>query len=496
MTPATPPTTTSWQRLLGLATLATLAVSLTGCASFQPSSDADGPPVQLSTPAPAPDDAYTLAADEAMLQANADANTTSPSLQIGSDAPDLWARLRAGFAMPDLVDTSVEQRERAYTNRPDYMQRMTERSRAYLFHIVEEIEKRGMPTELALLPFVESAFNPQALSGAKASGIWQFIPSTGRSFALKQNVFRDDRRDVQASTRAALDYLSRLYGMFNDWHLALAAYNWGEGSVKRAIANNQRAGLPTDYLSLNMPKETRQYVPKLQAIKNIVTLPVAFNVTLAELPNHPYFATVKIDRDIDVALAAKLAGVTPEVFRQLNPQMNKPVILAAGTEQILLPFENAEVFSLSLKAYDGPLASWTAWVAPSTMRTAEAAKHVGMNEAQLRELNRIPQRMLIKAGSTLLVARAAQHEQDVSSHLADNAMMALAPEAVPRKGRKGRAMAKAEAKLAKLGKRSADRTERLASAAGAKAATGKNKRSTGPAAAAGKARTGLKVALR
>src|SRR6185295_2332022 len=156
----------------------------------------------------------------------------------------------------------VHDREQWYATRPDYVQRMTERGSRYLFHIVEELERRNMPTELALLPFIESAFNPQAMSTAKASGMWQFIPSTGRHFSLKQNVFRDDRRDVLASTRAALDYLGRLHEQFGDWHLALAAYNWGEGNVQRAIAYNQRKGRPIDYASLRMPGETQNYVPK------------------------------------------------------------------------------------------------------------------------------------------------------------------------------------------------------------------------------------------
>lgn len=370
------------------------------------------------------------------------------SHQIASTEPpkELWDRIRRGFAMPDLQNELVTDREQWYASRPEYIQRMTERSSKYLFHIVEELERRQMPTELALLPFIESAFNPQAVSSAKAAGMWQFMPATGKYFDLKQNAFRDDRRDVLASTRAALDYLQKLYGMFGDWHLALAAYNWGEGSVGRAIAKNQKAGLGTSYLDLNMPAETRLYVPKLQAVKNIVANPQAFRTELPLIENHPYFQQVLITRDIDVALAARLADVKIDDFKALNPSAHRPVIIAAGTPQILLPWDNATVFQRNFEAYSqGQYASWTAWTAPSTMNPAEAARRTGMSEADLRGVNNIPPRMLIKAGSTLLVPRSAKVENDVTSHVADTAQVSFAPEIVTRrttvKARKGESVA-------------------------------------------------------
>ncbi len=347
---------------------------------------------------------------------------------------DLWERIRRGFAMPDLQHELVQDREQWYAARPDYIQRMTERSRKYLFHIVEELERRGMPTELALLPYIESAFNPQAVSSAKAAGMWQFMPATGSYFDLKQNAFRDDRRDVLASTRAALDYLQKLYGMFGDWHLALAAYNWGEGSVGRSIARNQKQGLGTGYTDLNMPAETRMYVPKLQAVKNIVANPGAFRADLPPIENHPYFQTVDITNDIDVALVASLAGIREEDFRALNPSLNKPVIMAAGTPQILLPWDNAKVFQRNLQARsEGQYASWTVWTAPTSMTVADAAQRTGMSEQDLRALNNIPPRMLIRAGSALMVPRTAATRQDVSSHLADNGQMFFTPEVVTRR---------------------------------------------------------------
>ncbi len=363
------------------------------------------------------------------------------------EAPvELWDRIRRGYRMPDLQNDLVTDREIWYSSRPDYIQRMTERSSKYLFHIVEELERRNMPTELALLPFIESAFNPQAVSSAKAAGMWQFMPATGTYFDLKQNIFRDDRRDVLASTRAALDYLQKLNAMFGDWHLALAAYNWGEGNVGKAIARNKKAGLGTGYADLNMPAETRLYVPKLQAVKNIVTNPDAFKTELPLIENHPYFQEVAISRDIDVALAAKLADVNLADFKALNPSAHRPVILAAGMPQILLPWDSAKVFQRNFEAYTlGQYASWTTWTVPSTMAASEAARRTGMTEIDMRSINSIPPRMLVKAGSTLLVPRSAKVINDVTSHVAENGQLSLAPEIVTRrvnvKARKGETVA-------------------------------------------------------
>jgi membrane-bound lytic murein transglycosylase D len=374
-------------------------------------------------------DAIARAATEADERWNARAVDDVAGAVPDDARQDLWQRVREGFAVPDLAREGrgelVARWERYYAERAEYVARMTSRGGRYLFHIVEEVQQRGMPMELALLPFIESAFNPQAVSSARAAGIWQFMPATGRDFELRQNLFRDDRRDVLHSTRAALDYLGRLHRMFGDWHLALAAYNWGQGNVMRAIERNRRAGLPTDYASLRMPDETRNYVPKLQAVENIVARPEAFGLSLPALENHPFFLSVAIERDIDVALAARLAGVEPDEFQALNPQMNKPVILAAGTPRVLLPYDAANRFVANLAAHRGPLASWTAWVAPRTLPPAEAAKLVGMHEDELRSVNRIPPRMLVRTGSTLLVPRAAHATADVAESIADNATLLL-----------------------------------------------------------------------
>lgn len=422
----------------GLAVLLALGGCATAPGANAPAPTEAGPPAAAPIAPAEPTTDAKLQAPPSLLPAGPMKPLTTASLpprSVVSLRPpaDLWERIRRGFAMPDLTGELVTDREQWYSTRPDYLLRMTERSRKYLFHIVEELERRNMPTELALLPFIESAFNPQAVSSAKAAGMWQFMPATGKHFDLRQNAFRDDRRDVLESTRAALDYLQKLYAMFGDWHLALAAYNWGEGSVSRALARNKAAGLGLSYSELNMPLETRYYVPKLQAVKNLIASPEAFSAKLPLIENHPYFQTVPITRDIDVDLAARLAEVAPEDFRALNPSMTKPVILAAGTPQILLPWDNAATFSRNLEAYKGRLASWTAWVAPATLKVADAAKRVGMSEAELRRVNAIPPRMLIKAGSTLLVPRTDRLDADVAPAVADNGQVALAPEVVLRR---------------------------------------------------------------
>jgi membrane-bound lytic murein transglycosylase D len=301
---------------------------------------------------------------------------------------DLWLRLRRGFAMADIRSPLVDERTRWYVANQDYLQRVFERSRRYLFHIVEQLEKRNLPAELALVPMFESAFNPMAYSRSHASGLWQFIPGTGRRYELKQNMWYDGRRDVVASTNAALDYLQDLYEMHGDWHLALASYNWGENNVARAVAKNRKRGKPVDYLSLDMPRETRGYVPKLQALKNLIANPAAHGITLEPIPNEPYFATVTKTRDIDVMLAAELAEMPVEEFINLNPGFSRPVIRAAVASRIVLPADKVETFHDNLeKLEDQDLVSWKTYK-PGRGDTLESiARQHGLSLAQLREVN-------------------------------------------------------------------------------------------------------------
>jgi membrane-bound lytic murein transglycosylase D len=263
-----------------------------------------------------------------------------------------------------------------------------------------------MPTELALLPMVESAFNPLAASHARALGMWQFIPSTGKIFKLDQNWWRDERRDVIASTSAALDYLQRIYEMNGDWHLALASYNWGEGAVARAVVKNQAKGLPTDYEHLKMPKETRYYVPKLQALKNIIAQPELFGLALEPLANQPYFGTVALNHDMDVTVAAKLAEMPVPDFIALNPAYHRPLMHGNEATQLVLPADKMQTFQDNLARYqaqDKPLANWRTYsLKPGEKLDAVAARY-GLSGAGLKQLNGITPRVKIKPGFNLLV---------------------------------------------------------------------------------------------
>ncbi|MGZ9030179.1 MAG: transglycosylase SLT domain-containing protein [Burkholderiaceae bacterium] len=354
-----------------------------------------------------------------------------PTLVLPAMPPgNLWERIRKGFAMPNLETPLADNRTRWYANQGEYIDRMARRSQRYLFHIVEEIERRGMPTELALLPFVESAFQPEAISTAKAAGLWQFIPSTGKHYELAQNMWHDERRDVIESTRAALDYLQKLHDMFDDWHLALAAYNWGEGAVSRAIEKNRRARKPTGYTSLKMPQETAYYVPKLQAIKNIVSEPERYGVALPRIDDTPYFVAVHKTRDIDVDTAARLAEMEPADFRALNPAFNRPVIVGASDTKLLLPADKADRFHANLAAWEAtgqPLASWTTYKMQASDTLAAVAKRVGIVEQQLREANQVPPRYRLAPGSTILIPRDETMEDDISVASLD-AHFALVPE--------------------------------------------------------------------
>ena len=330
------------------------------------------------------------------------AETNTRTIDLTIPPLDVWERIRRGYAVPNLNSPLVDKWTAYYAAHPQSLQRMADRSGKYLYYIVDEINRRGLPTELALLPFVESAYNPNAYSRARASGLWQFIPSTGTAFNLEQNYWRDQRRDPIASTNAALDYLEYLFEYQGDWFLAFASYNWGEGSVKRAISKNVAAGKPADYRYLKMPAETANYVPKLQAIKNIIANPAKYAVVLPIVSNDPYFVTISKDRDIDLAVAAKLAEMSIEEFSELNPSFNQGVIMADLKPEIILPLDKAPLYLANLAAYEGDLTSWKKYPARQGESLNEIAKKFNVSAPAIRRANNM-NRGLIRVPSAQIV---------------------------------------------------------------------------------------------
>lgn len=369
--------------------------------------------------------ALTLAEDPLQLSTQLTAALTPANTdvkQIEDDAPqiatldltvpadDLWQRMRNGFSMPNLNSPLVADRQAWYLNRPELLKNMMQRSRRYLYYIVNELEKRGMPTELALLPMVESSYNPRAYSPARALGIWQFIPSTGRNYGLEQNWYLDERRDIIASTTAALDYLQYIYEMHGDWHLALASYNWGEGAVGRAVAKNRARGLPTDYSSLTMPGETRYYVPKLQALKNIIADPILFGIEIAPISNRPYFGTVGKPATMDVATAAQLAEIPLDEFIALNPAYSRPIMPSSNNSPLVLPAGKVATFQANLEQHqseDKPLCLWKTYALKKGEKLEAVAARSGITLARLKQLNGITRRSKVRAGFNILIPNSS-----------------------------------------------------------------------------------------
>ena len=371
-------------------------------------------PIDLTQP-PAPIREALIVAPEYILEGQdqsviAASEADYPELSALPDE-DVWQRIRSGFAMKPLNSRLIKRHEKWYASHPEYVLRMSERASRYLYYIVEEVERRGMPSEIALLPIIESAFNPGAYSVASASGIWQFIPSTGKHFGMEQNWWYDGRRDIIGATNGALDYLEKLHKQFGDWELALAAYNWGEGAVARAQSANRRRGKPTGYSHLRMPRETRNYVPKLLAIKNIVSDPARYKLTLTKIPNRPYFEAVTPSKPMDVKVAAELAEVSIEEFLALNPGHNRPVILQDQAEVLLLPVDKVDVFRTNLENNDQRLVSWRAYESNKGESFEDIANNFDISLDQLRKANGLSKYARLSNGQTLLVP-AGEEEAD------------------------------------------------------------------------------------
>lgn len=342
----------------------------------------------LSIAASLPAAASEAAAPSIQALEWSDAVSTDATREAGT-YDDVWTRVRSGFRIDDAraPNPLVATHESWFAARPQNVQRLVERARPYLYHIVEELEQRAMPMEIALLPMIESAFNPTAVSPAAASGIWQFIPSTGRLYGLKQDGWYDGRRDFAEATRAALDYLGKLYLDFGDWQLALAAYNCGEGCIARAIQKNVDQGLPTDYASLALPNETRHYVPKLLAMRNIVREPERFGVAIAPLANRAYFDQVTVRASLDVHSAARLAGVSSDEFLALNAAFPRKIIRSDTPVSLLVPVDKTETFQRNLEA--GNWDTWKPYAATKGESIDAIAKRFGTSAARLDEHNQL-----------------------------------------------------------------------------------------------------------
>jgi len=338
----------------------------------------------------------------------------NPDDYIIEEADDIWPRMRSGFR---LIDDTNNPRMAAqlswYANHEEYLNRVIERAKPFLHYILNEAEARGIPTELALLPVVESAFQPFAYSHGRAAGIWQFIPSTGKIFGLKQNWWYDGRRDVYASTQAALTYLERLNKQFKgDWLLALAAYNSGSGTVRKAIRKNKRNNRPTDYWNLKLPKETQAYVPKLLALKRIMENPQAFNITLQCVEDIPYFERVDAGSQIDLAMAADLADLDLETLYRLNPGYNRWATNPYGPHTLLIPVDNVDKFKEGLSGL--PSSKRVKWKRHK-IRNGETLSHIAdrysISVDNLKQLNNL-RSSNIRIGKHLIIPVSSRKLSD------------------------------------------------------------------------------------
>ncbi len=311
----------------------------------------------------------------------------STALPAPTEAADLWSRIREGFVMDEVSPALVRTHERWFSSHPEHLARTAERSRPYLYHVVEEVERRGMPMEAALLPFIESSYNPAATSPRAAAGMWQFIPSTGRLYGLKQDGWVDSRRDVTAATDAALDYLQKLYAQFGRWDLAFAAYNCGEGCVARVLKKNAGKGKPVDYASLALPTETRHYVPKLIALRNIVREPERFHVQLKPIENEAYFMQVNLKQPMTATTAAKLAEMSMAEFIQLNPSFRRNVIGGVTSNAMLIPADRVETFHFNLQQAGKAETSLKTYTPKSGDTLAKVADRFGVTLQWLRDHN-------------------------------------------------------------------------------------------------------------
>jgi len=359
-------------------------------------------------------------AKQIAIEAEAEAEATLQPDSLPLVNTDLWQRIRDGFSLEHHLDEARVQSElRWYANHPEYLNRVATRASRYLFHIVDALEQRQMPMELALLPIVESAFDPFAYSHGRASGLWQFIPATGRTYGMQVDYWHDGRRDVRAATTGAINYLDRLHSRLDDdWFLALAAYNSGEGNVRYSMRKNSKAGKPLDFFSLGLLEETRAYVPRLLAISAIIADPAKYNIELLPIANEPYWEMVNTGSQLDLSVAAEIAEISIDELYLLNPAFNKWSTHPDGPHELLLPRQQADTFRVNLAAL--PLnqrLSWQRHKVKSGESLGVIAQKYNTSVATLQLANKIKGN-LIRAGQSLMipVARGSSETYELSAN--------------------------------------------------------------------------------
>jgi membrane-bound lytic murein transglycosylase D len=409
-----------------------LILSLCACA-HQPAAP-ERPRVEMPAPAAAEAEAPIAGADAAAA-AGAPPTLAMPrewQHHNGEDYDDLFDRMRAGFAFDEVQEPAIDTQLSWYEHNPEYLERVFQRAQRYMYHIVTEAESRGMPLEFALLPVVESAYEPFAYSSGRAAGLWQFIPGTGVRFGLKQDWWYDGRRDVIESTRAALDYLQALHDQFNgDWLLAIAAYNVGENNVQRELDYNIANGKKADFWHLRLPAETRAYVPKLLAMKRLMAEPERYGLEFAVIPNEPYFAVIDTDSQIDLKVAAQLAGTSYDELIALNPGFNRWATDPDGPNRMLVPIDNADAFEAALRTLSAN--ERVPYVSHDVARKetlAAIAKQYGVSAAVISHVNGLKGNA-VTPGETLKIPQ-------ISGPLPDKVMLAALRVDRPETDRSGR----------------------------------------------------------
>jgi len=349
--------------------------------------------------------------DSEITQSTSEARTSPREILIQEKPENIWKVVNKGYGIPDpkkkWAKKVVKKYERWYSEHPVYTYRMFERTKRYIYYVVQEVKKRNMPMEIALLPIIESAYNPIARSNMKAVGLWQFIPSTGKNYGLKQNWWKDERSNVILSTDASLNYLEKLYKQFGTWELALAGYNAGEGKVAREIKKNKRRKRPTDYYTISLPRETDEYVSKLIAMKHIIQNPSKFNVDVPYIPNAPYFEEVTLTEQMDIDLILKLADISSEEFELLNAHHKRPLIPKEQEPTIiLLPKYKIETYNKNLAEHNEPLSNWVLYKPKRKESIMKVAKRFDINLSTFKRINSLNGRVTFRKNSTVLIPKS------------------------------------------------------------------------------------------